>query len=111
TILNTLSNGLYDVYSQHKFAYEIWAQLKKKYIIEDGGAQKYVTANFLGFKMTEDKEVTSQIHGFHMLINDLKNENINLLPNLLCFYPQRKHKNLGHAIVHVRNEEKRTQMD
>ena len=38
TILNTLSNELYDVYSQHKFAYEIWAQLKKKYIIEDAGA-------------------------------------------------------------------------
>ena len=39
TILSTLSNELYDVYSQHKFAYEIWAQLRKKYIIEDAGAQ------------------------------------------------------------------------
>ena len=39
---------------------------------------KYVITNFLDFKMAEDKEVTSQIHGFHMLINDLKNENINL---------------------------------
>ena len=28
--------------------------------------------------MIEDKEVASQIHGFHMLINDSKNENINL---------------------------------
>ena len=52
--------------------------MKEKYIIEDAGAQKYVTANFLGFKMTEDKEVTSQIHRFHMLINDLKNKNNNL---------------------------------
>lgn len=66
TILNTLSNELYDVYSQHKFAYEIWAHLKKKYIIED------LIANFLDFKMTEENEATSQIHGFHMLINDLE---------------------------------------
>ena len=46
TILSTLSNELYAVYSQHKLAYEIWAQLKKKYIIEDAGAQKYAIANF-----------------------------------------------------------------
>ena len=38
---------------------------------------------FLDFKMTEDKEVTSQIHGFHMLINDLKNENI-IVPESFC---------------------------
>ena len=35
---STLFQMNYDVYSQHKFAYEIWAQLKKKYIIEDAGA-------------------------------------------------------------------------
>ena len=59
------------------------AQLKNKYIIEDAGAQKYVIANFLDFRMMEDKEVTSQLHGFHMLINDLKNENI-IVPESFC---------------------------
>ena len=92
--------------------------MKKKYIIEDAGAQKYVTANFLSFKMTEDKEVTSQIHGFHMLISDLKNENIFLPESLMvgCLIEklldsrkdykknkkhERKHKNLEDAIVHI----------
>ncbi|ESR44807.1 hypothetical protein CICLE_v10003593mg, partial [Citrus x clementina] len=67
------------------------------------------------FKMTEDKEVTSQIHGFHMLINDLKNENI-IVPESFCDYKknnkhERKHKNLEDAIVHIRTEEKHRQMD
>ncbi|KDO37542.1 hypothetical protein CISIN_1g041870mg, partial [Citrus sinensis] len=83
---------------------------------------------FLDFKMTEDKEVTSQIHGFHMLINDLKNENIIVpesfvvgrliekLPNSWKDYKknnkhERKHKNLEDAIVHIRTEEKHRQMD
>ncbi|ESR40919.1 hypothetical protein CICLE_v10027114mg, partial [Citrus x clementina] len=96
----------------HRFAYEIWAQLKKKYIIEDAGAQKYAIANFLDFKMTEDKEVTSQIHGFHLLINDLKNENI-ILPESFVKNNkhERKHQNLEDAIVHIRIEEKHGQMD
>ena len=78
---------------------------------------------FLDFKMTEDKEVTSQIHGFHMLINDLKNENIIVpvsfvvgrliekLPNSWKDYKknnkhERKHKNLEDAIVHIPTAEK-----
>ena len=102
--------------------------MKKKYIIEDVGAQKYVIANFLDFKMTEDKEVTSQIHGFHMLINDLKNENIILPESFVVGYlieklpdswkdykknnkHERKHKNLEDAIVQIRIEEKHRQMD
>ncbi|ESR40943.1 hypothetical protein CICLE_v10027217mg [Citrus x clementina] len=73
-------------------------------MIQDAGAQKYLIANFLEFKMIEDKEVTSQIHGFHMLINDSKNENINL-PEFFV------HKNLEDAIVQIRVEEKHRQMD
>ena len=73
-ILNTISNELYDVYSLCDQAQEIWASLEKKYIIEDAGAQKYVIANFLDFKMTKDKLVTTQIHDYHLIVNDLKNE-------------------------------------
>lgn len=68
--------------------------------------------------MAEDKEVTSQIHGFHMLISDLKNENIFLPESLMvgCLIEklldsrkdykknkkhERKHKNLEDAIVHI----------
>ena len=80
TILNTLSmNYMIFIYSTNLHM----AQLKNKYIIEDAGAQKYVIANFLDFRMMEDKEVTSQLHGFHMLINDLKNENI-IVPESFC---------------------------
>ncbi|KAK1562687.1 hypothetical protein Q3G72_015767 [Acer saccharum] len=79
TILSTLSNELYDVYCTYKTASEIWEELKRKYMVEDAGSQKYAIGNFLDFKMVDDKEVSAQIHDFHMLINDLKTEEI-ILP-------------------------------
>ena len=52
--------------------------MNKKYILEDVGAQKYVIRNFKIFQMTEDKDVSSQIHDYHLLINDLAIEDIKL---------------------------------
>ena len=50
----------------------------KKYILEDAGTQKYPIGNFRNFQMTEDKDVSSQIHDYHLLINDLAIEDIKL---------------------------------
>ena len=50
--------------------------MNKKYILEDAGTHKYVIGNFRNFQMTEDKDVSSQIHDYHLLINDLAIENI-----------------------------------
>ena len=54
--------------------------MNKKYILEDVGAQKYAIGNFKNFQMMEDRDVSSQIHDYHLLINDLKTLNY---PNLL----------------------------
>ena len=78
TILSTLSNELYDVYCSYKTTHEIWEILNKKYVIEDAGAQKYAIDNFLQFQMPDEKDVSVQIHDYDMLLNDLKNEEINL---------------------------------
>ena len=73
TILSTLSNELYDVYCSYKNAHEIWEKLNKKYVIEDASAQKYAIGNFLQFQMSDEKDVSVQIHDYHTILNDLKN--------------------------------------
>ena len=77
-ILSTLTNELFDVYCQYKVANEIWDALTKKYIVEDVGTQKYAIGNFRKFQMIEDRDVSSQIHDYHMLVNDLVTEDIKL---------------------------------
>ena len=52
--------------------------MNKKYILEDARTQKYAIQNFRNFQMTEDRDVSSQIHDYHLLINDLAIEDIKL---------------------------------
>ena len=75
-ILSTLTNELFDTYCQYKVTKEIWDALTKKYIVEDAKTQKYAIGNFIKFQMTEDRDVSSQIHEYHMLVNNLVTEEI-----------------------------------
>ena len=77
-ILSILSNELFYIYCQFKVAKEIWNAMNKKYILENLGTHKYVIGNFRNFQTTEDKDVSSQIHDYHLLINDLVIEDIKL---------------------------------
>ena len=52
--------------------------MNKKNILEDAGTQKYAIEKFRNFQMTEDRYVSSQIHDYHLLINDLAIEVIKL---------------------------------
>ena len=42
--------------------------------------------NFRKFRMTDDGDVSSQIHDYHMLINDLVIEDIKLLEHFVAGY-------------------------
>ena len=77
-ILSTISNEFFYIYCQFKVAKEIWDAMNKKYILEYAGTQKYAIGNFRNFQMTEDRDVSSQIHDYHLLINDLAIEDIKL---------------------------------
>ena len=77
-ILSTLSNEIFYIYCQFKVAKEIWDAMNKKHILENVGTQKYAIRNFRNFQMTEDRDVSSQIHDYHLLINDLAIEDIKL---------------------------------
>lgn len=43
--------------------------------MEDVGTQKYALRKF---QLTKDKNVSSQIHNYYLLINDLANEEVKL---------------------------------
>ena len=85
-ILSTLTNELFDVYCQYKVEKEIWDALTKIYIVENAGTQKYAIGNFRKFKITEDRYVLSQIHDYHILINDLITKDIKLPEHFLIGY-------------------------
>ena len=61
-----------------KMQKKIGMQSIKKNILEDAGTQKYVIWNFRNFQMTEDRDLSSQIHDYHLLFNDLASEDIKL---------------------------------
>ncbi|XP_031275541.1 uncharacterized protein LOC116134037 [Pistacia vera] len=102
----------------NKTAHEIWTILKKKYVVEDAGSQKYVIGNFLYFKMVEEKEVSMQVHDYHLLINEeiiLPKTFVagclieKLLDSWRDYKNSMKHKrkqmSLDDVIVHIRIEE------
>ncbi|XP_047172489.1 uncharacterized protein LOC124840471 [Vigna umbellata] len=80
TLLNALSNYLFDVYCSYKEAKDIWDSLILKYIAEDVVRQRFVIGNYYHWEMIEDKDIKTQINEYHKLLEDIKAENI-LLPD------------------------------
>ena len=78
-----------------KIAKDIWDAMHKKIILKDAGTHKCAIGNFRSFQigclranlfMTKDRDVSSQIHDYHMLISDLANEDIKLpKPFVACY--------------------------
>ena len=105
--------------------------MHKKIILKDAGTHKCVIGNFRSFQirclganlfMTKDRDVSSQIHDYHMLISDLGNEDIKLPKPFVAGYSietllkswkddknnmkqKRKLKSLEYMIIHIRIEE------
>ena len=42
------------------------------------GTKNFAIENFLNFVISDEKDISSQIHEYHVLVDDLKNENITL---------------------------------
>lgn len=127
-ILSIISNELFDIYCQLKVAKEIWDAINKKYILEDAGTQKYAIGNFRNFQMTKDGDVSSQIHDYHLLINDLAIKDIKLLETFVAGYLvetlleswkkyknnmkyKRKQMSQEDVIIHIRIEEQNRNRD
>ena len=127
-ILSILSNELFYVYCQYKVAKKIWDAINKKYMLEDAGTQKYAMRNFRNLQMIEDRDVSSQIHDYHLLINDFTIEDIKLPEPFVVSYlvetlleswkdyknnmkHKKKHMPLEGVIIHIRIEEQNQNRD
>ncbi|KAK3039090.1 hypothetical protein RJ639_028836 [Escallonia herrerae] len=62
-ILNGLSDRLYDLFTEIKFAHDIWSALDYKYKAEEECTNKYHIAQYFDFVMVDDKPVLEQVHG------------------------------------------------
>ncbi|XP_070028701.1 uncharacterized protein [Nicotiana sylvestris] len=78
TILQTISNELFDMYCSYKEAKYIWEALIKKFTTEDATKQKFVVEKFYQWQMRDDKEMNVQINEFQKLLEDLKAEGMAL---------------------------------
>ena len=77
---------------------------------------RYTIGNFRNFQMTEDRDVSSQIHDYHLLINDLASEEIKLLEPFVTSCKnnmkyKRKQMSLEDVIIHIRIEEQNRNRD
>ena len=89
---------------------------------------KNVIGNFRNFQMSEDRDVSSQIHDYHLLINDLAIEDIKLPESFVASYlvetlseswkdyknnmkHKRKQMSLEDVIIHIRIEEQNRNRD
>ncbi|KAF7807318.1 Retrovirus-related Pol polyprotein from transposon TNT 1-94 [Senna tora] len=118
TLLSTLSNDIFDIYSIYKEAKKIWESLIRTYTAEDAGKQKFVVGNFYKWEMVDDKDIKQQINDYHRLLEELHAEKITLpdefvtgiliekLPESWSAYKQQlKHKqkqlSLSDLITHI----------
>nr|XP_033508327.1 uncharacterized protein LOC117273298 [Nicotiana tomentosiformis] len=121
-MLNHMTNPLFDLFINYKYAKVIWDNLEKKYGADDVGKKKYMVGKCIMFQMVDDKPIMEQVHEYENLTADVLNEGMEmceiLQANVLLekFPPfwsdyrnQLKHKKknltLQELISHMRTEE------
>ena len=71
-ILNSLTDRLYDLYSNYATPKEIWTALETKYQNEKKGTDKFLALNYFDFKMTDDMPIMDQVHELQILVSRLR---------------------------------------
>ncbi|KAL5575402.1 hypothetical protein UlMin_017101 [Ulmus minor] len=77
-ILNALSDGLYDLFTNTKSAKEIWTTLEFKYKTEEEDTKKFLISKYFDFKFLDDKPLLPQIYELQIIVNKLKAVKIEL---------------------------------
>ncbi|XP_027362502.1 uncharacterized protein LOC113870101 [Abrus precatorius] len=115
TILNTLSNELFDVYCSYKKTNKSWESLILKYTAEDVGREKFIIGHYYNWEMNDEKDIKTQINEYNKLLKDMKTEKIILPENFVAgllieklpeswkdYKQQLKHKiNTTELITHI----------
>lgn len=71
-ILNTLSDRLYDFYSNIQSPRELWEALEFKYKAEEEGTNKYLVSKYFDYKMIDNKPILEQVHELQVIVNKLR---------------------------------------
>ncbi|GJW27908.1 zinc finger, CCHC-type containing protein [Tanacetum coccineum] len=61
-ILNSMSDSLFDVYTNVESAKELWDSLESKYMAEDASSKKFLVSNFNNYKMVDSRPVMEQFN-------------------------------------------------
>nr|XP_009593255.1 uncharacterized protein LOC104089942 [Nicotiana tomentosiformis]XP_016437380.1 PREDICTED: uncharacterized protein LOC107763399 [Nicotiana tabacum] len=61
-ILNAMSNARFNVFHKCYPAYELWAAISRRYIIEDAGNRSFLINKYIDFKMDDSKRVIDQVN-------------------------------------------------
>jgi len=77
-ILNTLSDRLYDLYTDNPSAVEIWKALEYKFKAEEEGTKKFLVSSYFDFKMFDDKPILAQVHELQVIVNKLRTVKIDI---------------------------------
>ena len=115
-LLNYMSNPLFDLFVNFKFAKIIWTKLEVKYGSDDARKRKYVVGKWLQFQIVDDKPIMEQVHAYEMnegmKMCDILQANIlieKIPPSWSGYRNHLKHKKkdltLQELISHLRTEE------
>ncbi|XP_021757936.1 uncharacterized protein LOC110722971 [Chenopodium quinoa] len=70
-LLNSMKNKIFDLYVNMKSSKEMWESLEKKYGADDAGKKKYVTGNWLNFKLVDTKPIMDQVHVYENYVAEI----------------------------------------
>ncbi|XP_021765500.1 uncharacterized protein LOC110730027 [Chenopodium quinoa] len=70
-LLNSMKYNIFDLYVNMKSAKEMWESLEKKYGADDAGKKKYVTGNWLNFKLVDTKPIMDQVHVYENYVAEI----------------------------------------
>ena len=71
-ILNTLTDHLYDLYSNLKTPKEIWTSLENPYRNERQGTDKFLALQYFELKIFDTKPTMDQVHELQVLLSRLR---------------------------------------
>jgi len=77
-ILNGLSDDLFDVYQNVENAKDLWEKLEKRYLKEDATSKKFLSSNFMNYRMVDTKSVTDQFNEIMKILGQMQEMNLNM---------------------------------
>eukprot|EP00268_Persea_americana_P062446 TRINITY_DN8006_c2_g2_i1.p1 TRINITY_DN8006_c2_g2~~TRINITY_DN8006_c2_g2_i1.p1 ORF type:complete len:172 (-),score=17.82 TRINITY_DN8006_c2_g2_i1:474-989(-) len=77
-ILNLVTDNIYNLYSEARYAKDLWRALDRKYKTEESRAKKYAVGRYLNFKMVDDKPILPKVHDLQIIVNEVVKEEIRI---------------------------------